>query len=504
MTKQDATGPSRRRRNVIVGAAVVAIVAVVTVGRCSGMSVHWRRSPYHVYFPGTANVAAKMPVRLGRDAVGTVTKVHAPVRGLQVSVLPGRTPAVPEVATLWVGHGVRLRNDATLRLESTDRAVIRWNQATAVAARTGPGEWQLTAPDNKPPALFLNGEAILTHVGERVALVPGDRLAFGQGPRAVQVYWGDVDFLTRADLSLDADRFTIDGGRPPPGTGVALLTGFGHPGPELELRPSLDRDSAVVMGQDTTGELAPIASADPLATVQAVVSYLGSPAALRQPPSNRIERAIASADLSLAHLSEVAGEFSAAARGKQSGILLRLFLNAEQRRNTDQALDRLASILDQVDRSGRGDAPGVVGRLALTADQQRNLSLLLASAGDVNRSVRNVSSITGRFAGRDSTVVARLAGPRADSLVVHLTGLTGRLAGPRTDSILTHVDSLTSELSNRNRSLLRRVGSPDVDTAAAKARAGLASVKKPATVGFVALLGLIIASTAHHVADIVR
>jgi len=224
------------------------------------------------------------------------------------------------------------------------------------------------------------------------------------------------------------------------------------------------------------------------------VSYLGSPVALRQPPNNRIERAIANADLTLGHLSDVSREFSDAAKGKQSGVLLRLALNPDERRSTDQTLASLAAILDQVDRSGRGERPGVVGRLALDEGQQRALALLLARA---NGSLRDVSAITGRLAARDSTLLAHLAGPRADSILGHVTGLTGRLAGPRTDSILAHVDSLTSELSNRDRSLLRRVASPQIDSVTR-------TVKKPATIGFGALLGLIGVSIVRQVAAIVH
>ncbi|MFL5383425.1 MAG: hypothetical protein ACJ8GN_12980 [Longimicrobiaceae bacterium] len=414
---------------------------------------------YTAYFPGQTTIKAKTRLVFGRTRVGRVGSVVASEEGMQLTVVPVLAPAVPEVATLLLGSRADLTVDsghtASITLEDRSHAVIRWDTATILAARTDSGEWTLTSGVQVPP-VSLDGRPILPPgAGKPASLHSGDCLVFGT---ALRVCWGEVDFLTRVEVHVRQGRFAGEAkstgdtaGTISPGTSVALLSGFGHPRPELELRPSLYHGAPRVTVSprpppgkgDSVGafELTPVVSIDPLALLSSVTTYLGTPAGMRQPASNRIERDIEHVSVVTKNLAELAQQLNHSGKGEDPGVLLRLALNEQQARSLSAALAYLESASGTANAELRSLQPTLASAGGAVENFNRLSAQLVKDTARIDSTLRNVHRLTG--------VLAQNTG-RIDSTLRSVNRVTGVLASNDStiNTTLHNVESITTGVKN--------------------------------------------------------
>jgi hypothetical protein len=484
--------PAPDRRNVMVG-----LVVVLAFGTALAL---WLFVPkllpgggptvtYSVYFPGQTALDTKSRLVFNRRRMGEIARVLPPQPGLQLTVVPVRAPEVPEAATLLVGGRATLGNGAEITLESGSRAVIRWQTATIVAERTNPGEWTLTVPGSVPPVTRNGGPIVVAGARGSEPLRPGDWLGFGAGAQAIRVYWSDVDFVTRVDLNVRAGTLAKaasgdSAGKLGPGSAVAVLSGFGHPQPELELRPSLYRGGPAVrvspaprrVEGDSIAryELTPIVSVDPLALLAQLTSYLGTPAGMRQPPSNRIERTIADAGLTAANLAGFSGQLDRAGKGEDPGVVMRLALDARTQQQVSALLGNAGNVtgeaasLTRTLAVGTGD-PAARGRL-LDQLLGSGYGSLLGALGNANGAAANANRLSSQLV-RDSATI--------DSTLRNVNSITTGLAGNR-----GRIDTTLLNVQRVSAGLVR------LDSTVTATGPTLRKAKKPAVIATVAIIGL--------------
>jgi hypothetical protein len=486
----DRTAPDRR--NVVVGLVVVLAFGIAAALWLFVPKVLPGGGPtvtYSVYFPGQTALDLKSRLVFNRRRMGEIAQILPPQVGLQLTVVPVRAPEVPEAATLLVGGRATLGNGAEITLESDSRAVIRWQTASIVAERTNPGEWTLTVPGSVPPVTRNGHPIVLAGTRGSEPLRPGDWLGFGAGAQAIRVYWGDIDFVTRVDLNVRAGTLASaasgdSAGRLGPGSAVAVLSGFGHPKPELELRPSLYHGTPAVrvspaprrVEGDSVAryELTPIVSVDPLALLAQLTSYLGTPAGMRQPPSNRIERTIADVSLTAANAAALSGQLDRAGKGEDPGVVTRLVLDAP----TQQ---RIATLLGNAETVS-GEAASLTRTLAVgTSDPAARGRLLhqllgsgygslLGTLGNVDGAAGNARQLTGRLVQDTATI---------DSVLRNVNSITTGLAGNR-----GRIDTTLLNVQRVSAGLVR------LDSTVTAAGPTLRKAKKPAVIATVAIIGL--------------
>jgi hypothetical protein len=463
-------------RNVALGALVLLLVIFFGgLWLQGGMPGGGKAVAYTVYFPAQTPVAPGTRLTFRGSQVGSVDSVATAQVGMQVTVLSSRVPEVPEVATLLVGRSATLGNGAVLTLRDAKQVVITWNRGTLTADRADAREWTLRA-SGAAPGITRNGRVILTKPGDAEPLHPGDRLGFGTAADAMRVIWGDVDYLTRASVQVrprDFDAAARGAGLPDsagtlgPGTAVALLSGFGHPRAELELRPSLYHGPADVRVAPAGAprELVPAASADPLATLTEIAGFVGSPTGLRQAPDNRAEAAFADANLILANAADVSKQLSDAGKGRDSGVLVRLALD-------DANQQRLAALLSSGEnlKTATGNLAAASQALRDTTERGVLLHQLLGGGyGSLQAAIDNARGAAGNARQLTASVARDTA--KLSAAIDNVQRLSAHVAGDtsRIDTTLANVNGIAGNLAP----IVRKARKPGLIAAAAAVGLGI-------------------------------
>jgi hypothetical protein len=318
--------------------------------------------------------------------VGAVERTDPPRIGLQLLVSAGVVPEVTEVVTLFPGDSIRLAEPSAaapvaIALASPVEVLIRSGAGAHRLQRDAANTWVVDWSRSSGP-FVVNGTTLRPNTPHRIQI--GDQLAFGR----VMVEWQDVQEVSRLTVRIELDKLRKAAGLPDtvsagyllgPRSSVAMTNTFGLGTPALRLEPAFGR-TAFALQPDSVIAAAP--SVDLERTVQGMLTYLNSPAAVRREPATRFERAVSDLNRSLEQV---------AALGAQVDGLLR-------------RADAVAA-----EQGGRG----MIGRLVL---EPRTLDTLHALA---NR----LAVITAPFADTSRSILARL---KLDTLE---SGVTAALGG---------------------------------------------------------------------------
>jgi hypothetical protein len=311
-TPPDALDP-RERSNLVAGAIVLLLLlvgAVVLVVALRGGFGGRKGSLYSVYLPGPPPVDASAEVLFQGQHVGEVVHVDPPRIGLQLQVTAAIVPELTQVVTLFPGDSIRLAEPSgaqptVIALPALTEAVIRNAGGTVRLHRDAANGWVVDASGSREPPT-LNGTA--PDPRQTTYLQTGGQLGFGR----VRLAWQDVQELSRLTvrIRLESLRKAAD---LPDTTGSAFLLGprssvtpstaFGLGNAALRLEPAFGRP-AFVLQPDSVIATAP--SVDLERTVQGMLNYLNSPAALRREPATRFERLVSDLNRSLEQVA-VAG-----------------------------------------------------------------------------------------------------------------------------------------------------------------------------------------------------
>jgi hypothetical protein len=168
-----------------------------------------------------------------------------------------------------------------------------------------PNRW-LVDQSGSRDTLTLNGVALSPKV-QGTAVKTGDVLAIG----LVQVEWQDLSEYSRVDVNIALKKLRKAAGVPDTTTasfllgsrsslGIANVFGLGKP--SLRLEPAFGREPFVLSGDSV---IAPAPTLDLERSVQGMITYLNSPAALRREPATRFERVVSDLNDGLAQVAEV-------------------------------------------------------------------------------------------------------------------------------------------------------------------------------------------------------
>lgn len=433
--------PAPALLNVALGVLVLAalVLAVFIAGRLLGGK--GPRGPVVaavVYFPGTTQLAAPAPVRWGSREVGEVVRVTPGVPALQLQIWPGRFPEVGEVATLTNGQGLAVPDeDLRLVLAGPDSLVLARAGAEGALRREGAGRWRLVGSPAAWPDSVNRGATAKAAADSIIRT--GDLLRWGDAA----LRWNDYRFHTRVDLELAEARLlgaaeaTFPGvavgvGRLlGPGTGLKLESTLGLTRPRLQLEPGFVAPDSLVRGA-TVREFLPGAGTDPLGALAGLTGYLSDPAALREPPVNRLQTMVNDANVGLdnfrASLTNIRQVLD---RENGQGGVGRLLLGTTAQGNLNRFLARtdslggsLNDLLDVLNGAARGDSnQGAVLRLLVSKPTEASLDSTL----------RNIERLSRELSDSSRTMLARVVG---DSTAA------------RVDSLLRSADSMVVQLDS--------------------------------------------------------
>ncbi len=422
---------SRDRPNLIAGAVVlILLLGVVALGiwLLSGGPGRGAGVIRTVYLPGVPQLGATAEVLFHGEHVGEVVGTDPPRVGLQLVATAGVVPEVTEVVTLFPGESVRLTlpsdtAQVSIGLASLTQAEIRAAPGAWRLRREETNRWRVDDSQSREP-LTVNGRTAGDRRGTRW-VEAGDVLSFGR----VRVEWADISDLSRLSVRFGMKRLRRVAGVPDtttpryllgPRSSLTVVNAFGLGKPALRLEPGFGR-AAFAMGPDSV--IAPAPGLDLERTVQGMLSYLNSPAALRREPATRFERVVSELDLSLERVAQV---------GKQ--------------------LDSTLALVNAVgsEQGGRG----MVGRLVFTPgtlDSIRATAARLATAtaplADTSRSFFGRLKLDTLEAGvtRAASSADRML-TRIDSVAAKAGGLLDTLR----PAIVTARDSLPRLIGNAN------------------------------------------------------
>jgi hypothetical protein len=432
----------RERSNLVAGAIVLLLLlvgAVVLVVALRGGFGRRKGALYSVYLPGASPVDPSAEVLYQGQHVGEVVHTDPPRIGLQLLVTAVVVPELTEVVTLFPGDSIRLADPsaaqpAVIALPALTDAVVRTAAGAVRLHRDAANGWLLDASGSREP-LTLNGAASDPH--RAVRLHTGDQLGFG----LVRVEWQDVQEMSRLTVRIRLESLR-DAADLPDTTGSAWLLGprssvspataFGLGNPALRLEPAFGRPPFVLQPDSV---IASAPSVDLQRTVQGMLSYLNSPAALRREPATRFERVVSDLNRSLEQ---------AAVAGAQVDSLLR-------RANAVAAAE-----------GGRG----MLGRLVLeprTLDSLQSvanrLALMAGPLGDTTRSLLARLKLDSLEAGvKDAMASATWTFHQVDTAAVKVKGVADSLQRLVRDANQIVRDSLPPTVGRVNGMLQQGAG----------------------------------------------
>lgn len=304
----------RERSNLVAGAIVLLLLlvgAALAVWGLSGGFGGRKGTLYSVYLPGVPQVDPSAEVLYQGQHVGQVVRTHPPRTGLQLLVTANVVPEVIEVVTLFPGDSIRLAEPSepvpvVIALLSPVEAVIRSAGGVLRLQREAANNWVVDRSGLSGP-LTVNGRP--AKPGQPLRIQTGDQLALGR----VRVEWQDVQEVSRLTVRIELDRLRKAAGLPDttnamyllgPRSSVAMVNAFGLGKPALRLEPGFGRTPFALQPDSV---IASSPSVDLERTVQGMLSYLNSPAALRREPATRFERVVSDLNRSLEQVAVVGG-----------------------------------------------------------------------------------------------------------------------------------------------------------------------------------------------------
>jgi ABC-type transporter Mla subunit MlaD len=409
-TRPEAPDP-RERSNLIAGAIVLLLLlagVVVAVVAMTGGFGGRDGTLLSVYLPGVPQVPRSTEVMYQGRYVGEVERTDPPRIGLQLMVTAGVVPEVTEVVTLFPGDSIRLAEPSApapvvIGMASPVEVVIRSGTGVHRLQRDAANTWVVDW-SRSSGLLTVNGGLLTPRAPHRIQT--GDLLAFGR----VRVEWQDVQEVSRLTVRIELGKLRKAAGLPDtasatyllgPRSSVALTSTFGLGKPAIRLEPAFGR-TPFALQPDSVIAASP--SVDLERTVQGMLTYLNSPAALRREPATRFERIVSDLNRGLEQVATVGGQ-------------------------VDDLLRRANAVA--AEQGGRG----MVGRLVL---EPRTLDTLHAVA---NR----LSVMTVPLADTTRSILARL---KLDSLESGVTAAVGsaRETLRRVDTSLLRVTALADSL----------------------------------------------------------
>ena len=307
-----APAPPERggRLNLVAGIVVLGLLVVGTVLGLWALrnATRPKEVSHSVYFPGLPHVGARTEVLFQGAHVGEVVGTDPPQFALQLRVTATLAPELTQVLTLLPGQTVRLvgpSDSGVLRiaLQSLTASTIGHARGTYVLRRTGADGWLLDQSGSRE-RLVVNGRK---QKANRLTLHTGDLLEIS----ALLVEWQDVAEYSQVRLHLDLGKVRKTAGLPDstsetfllgPRSSIGIASAFGLGKPALRLEPGLGRKALAVA---TGTVIAPSPSVDLERSVQGMLVYLNSPAALHRAPANRFERVVSDLNDGLAQVAEV-------------------------------------------------------------------------------------------------------------------------------------------------------------------------------------------------------
>lgn len=377
MSETDRTRDPQDRSNLISGAVVLVLLLVgagLAVWALTGGFGRGGGAAYSVYFPGVTQLPSGTEVLYKGVHVGELRETDPPRAGLQLQLAAGVVPEVAEIITLFPGDSLRVvapRTGApvTLGLESLTVLTMRWDSGAVRLSRGTAGVW---AVESSGARLVVNGRAL--GAGPDAAVRTGDVLVVD----GLQIEWRDVEELSRLRVEIALDKLRKAAGAPDtvpaerllgPRSALGMVNAFGLGTPALRLEPGYGR-TAFVTGADRV--IAPAPTLDLERTVQGMLTYLNSPAALRREPATRFERVVSDLNRSLDQVAAL----------------------GEQLESFTQRLNAVSA-----ESGGRG----MVGRLVFAP----------ATLDSLNATASRLAAITAPLADTGRSLLARL---RMDSL----------------------------------------------------------------------------------------
>jgi len=397
-----APSDRRDRSNLIAGAVVlilIAAAAAVGIIALRGGFGRNRGASYSVYLPGVPQLGSGAELLFQSEHVGEVMRTDPPRIGLQLLVTAVTVPEVTETIMLFPGDSVRLAalpetGLVTIALRALDAVTIQSSSGIYTLNRRATNLWLVDASGSQE-RLVVNGQAIGVR-GRPGEVRTGDLIGIGR----VRIEWQDLSDYSRVSLRIalaklrkaagvsdtTSPRFLL-GSR----SSIAMANAFGLGKPALRLEPSFGR-AAFAMGPDSVIAAAP--TVDLERTVQGMLSYLNSPAAVRREPATRFERVVSDLNRSLDQIAELGGR-----------------------------IETILARADAVSREQGGQ--GMVGRLVLDTVARR----------DLNSAVRQLSTVTASIADTSRSLLARL---KLDTLEAGVTRAiaTADVTLKRADSVL--------------------------------------------------------------------
>jgi hypothetical protein len=401
--------------------------AAVGIWLLSGGNARRNGSNYSVYFPGVPQIGASTEVLFQGAHVGEVDGTDPPRVGLQLRVTATLAPELTEVVTLFPGETARLAAAAdssqiTIALPSFTLTTIQHSGGMYALRRTGANHW-LVDESRSSPHLVVNGQR---RKSDMLVVQTGDLLAIDR----VLIEWQDVTEYSRVRVRILTDKLRKATGVPDstpesyllgPRSSLGLSSLFALGKPTLRLEPGFGRQ-AFLLG--TAGVIAPAPTVDLERSVQGMITYLNSPAALRREPATRFERVVSDLNDGLEQVAQVG--------------------------------TRLQTILELAnDVSRQHGGVGMIGRLVLPP----------TTLGSLDTTVARVAAGTVLFSDTSRSVLARL---KLDTLETAVTRAvvsadqTLKRVGGSLDSlnlvISTVRDSLPRILGRTNKFLAQGTG----------------------------------------------
>jgi hypothetical protein len=348
------------RSNLLAGAVVLILLLAGAVGGIwvlTGRFGKKDRAVYSVYVAGVPQLGGGTEVLYLGQHIGEVMHADPPAPGLQLLATANVVPEVTEVITLRPGERIAVRSPTEaepvqIALESLTRVLIRSQAGEHVLVREAANRWIVDGTGSRE-RLVVNGAEIGAR-GVPAVVRTGDVLALG----GLRIEWQDVGDLSRVRVQIALKKLRKVAGVADslpaayllgPRSSLAIVSAFGLGAPALRLEPGFGRET-FVMSSDSVIALAP--ALDLERTVQGMLTYLNSPAALRREPATRFERVVSDLNRTLdqvaalgAQLDEFTARMNAVSRqdGGQ-GMVGRLVLAPATRDSLGVAASRLATL----------------------------------------------------------------------------------------------------------------------------------------------------------------
>lgn len=290
--------------------------------------------------------------------VGEVVGTVPPRIGLQLLVASAVAPELRQIITLFPGQRVRLTDPSAAEVEiallSLAQATIRHVGGAHSLRRVEPNRW-LVDQSGSRDTLTVNGIA-LPRKPRTAAVRTGDVLAIGP----VQVEWQDVSEYGRVDVHIALKKLRKAAAVPDtttaefllgPRSSLGIANVFGLGKPSLRLEPAYGRQP-FVLGADSV--IAPAPTVDLERSVQGMITYLNSPAALRRTPATRFERLVSDLNDGLEQVAQL---------GARLDTILNLAKVVSREQGGRGMIGRLVlspAALESLDATAAGIAAGTV------------------------------------------------------------------------------------------------------------------------------------------------